>query len=335
MKTLRSAVIGLGVGEKHAESMLRHPNTKLVGLCDQNILKLKEVSTRFPGVLTTASANDFFLDGSIDLVSVASYDEFHAEQILQGLDAGKHLFVEKPLCLSYEEAGAIVNKLRDRPNLKIGSNLILRKYPLFLKLREWIVNKSFGDIYAIEVDYNYGRLHKLTEGWRSQTPNYSITLAGGVHMVDLLLWMLEDRPTKVFSHGNKICSKNSNFVGHDYISALLEWGDIRVKLGMNFGCVQPHHHHVKIYGTEATFLHDITGSYWCDSRDPDQPLERVNIPYPGCHKGDLLNDFVSSIVKNDRVSPDRQELFDVLSICLAVDSSLLQRQAIDIPYFQL
>jgi predicted dehydrogenase len=329
---LKAAVIGLGVGEKHAEALRNHPEVELVGLCDSDPRKMAEVSARFQGVPTSPDAETFLGDPDIDLVSIASYDEFHATQILRGLEMKKHLFVEKPICLTLKEAQQITKALRENPKLKIGSNLILRKYPLFVQLKKWVSEGRFGEIYAVEMDYNYGRLHKVSSGWRSQTPNYSITLSGGVHMVDLMLWILGGKPERVFAHGNKVCSRGTSLHAPDFVSSLLDWGEVRVKLGMNFGCVQPHHHHVKVFGTEATFIHDVTKTVIIDSRDPEADFEEVDIPYPGCHKGDLLSEFVDSAILGQEASPGRKEILDGLAICLAVDNSVRTHQSLEIPY---
>ena len=45
-------------------------------------------------------------------------------------------------------------------------------------------------------DYLYGRLQKITDDWRSRVADYSVMLGGGVHMVDLMLWLTGQRPTR-------------------------------------------------------------------------------------------------------------------------------------------
>ena len=64
-------------------------------------------------------------------------------------------------------------------------------------MKKLIAEGVFGNIYYIEADYNYGRLKKLTHGWRSKVPNYSVTLGGGIHMLDLVLWITKFKPEDV------------------------------------------------------------------------------------------------------------------------------------------
>ena len=103
-------------------------------------------------------------DADIDLVSICSYDDAHAEQVLAALEAGKHVFVEKPLCVTRTECDAIRAAHAVRPHLELGTNLVLWRSPRFVELRRRIRAGDMGTVYLVEGDYNYGRLEKLTEG---------------------------------------------------------------------------------------------------------------------------------------------------------------------------
>ena len=60
-----------------------------------------------------------------------------------------------------------------------------------------INNNLFGNIYYFEGDYNYGRLKKITSGWRGKIPFYSITLGGGSHIIDLSKFLINKRILEV------------------------------------------------------------------------------------------------------------------------------------------
>jgi predicted dehydrogenase len=66
---------------------------------------------------------------------------------------------------------------------------VLRAAPLYLWLQQEVKRGSFGEIYAFNGDYLYGRLHKITMGWRKEVSNYSVMLGGGIHLVDLMVWL--------------------------------------------------------------------------------------------------------------------------------------------------
>ncbi len=330
---LRAGVIGLGVGEKLAEAVRAHPHAELRTLCDFDPAKRAEVSTRFPGVPVVADADAVLEDPAIDLVCIASHDNFHSAQTLRALAAGKHVFVEKPFVLDEAEAIQVRDALLQRPGLRLSSNLILRRCPRFLDLRRRIRAGELGRLFHLEGDYNYGRLHKILEGWRGRMANYSAVHGGGVHMADLLMWLSGERVLEVTAWGNAIASAGSGFRNLDLVMALLRFEHGAVgKLGVNFGCVYPHFHKLELYGTEGTFSNRREHALLYRSRDPAQLPEQLTGAYPGTHKGELLANFIDSL--HGLASPDVSEadVFDSLSVCLAIERSVHTGQPVRVDY---
>ena len=182
---------------------------------------------------------------------------------------------------------------------------------------------DLGQLYCVEADYNYGRLHKVLEGWRGDIPNYSVVLGGGIHMVDLLLWLTGSRIVEVGAIGNKICSADPKFTTPDMVVAWLKFGNGAIgKIGVNFGCVQPHFHRVLLYGTEATFENAAPSALLYRSRDANVPPEKINSAYPGVDKGDLLPSFVDAILGRGRALVEEADVFAAMSACLAIDRSV-------------
>ena len=91
------------------------------------------------------------------MVCIASHDEFHYPQVVESLNNNKHVFVEKPICMTSKEARDIKNMLKLKSNLRLSSNMVLRTCPLFLKVRKEVTQNILGDIYHIEADYFWGR----------------------------------------------------------------------------------------------------------------------------------------------------------------------------------
>ena len=171
---LKAAVIGLGVGEQHIYGYEQGNECQVVSLCDKNHEKLKEVGLRHPGKKTFTDPEKILFDESIDIVSIATYDDSHYELIEKSIKNGKHIFVEKPLCLTTKEYNCICDLLRANPQIKVSSNLILRKSPRFINLKRKVDEGIFGEPYYFEGDYDYGRIHKILNGWRGEITNYSV-----------------------------------------------------------------------------------------------------------------------------------------------------------------
>ncbi|ULA60208.1 MAG: Gfo/Idh/MocA family oxidoreductase [Nitrospira sp.] len=322
MPKLRVGVIGLGVGEKHAEAITRIPECELVAICDNNPATLAAIAGKFPGVAARACDTDILDDPSIDLVCIASYDDCHFSQTIRALERDKHVFVEKPFVLHEAEAIRVREQLCRRPNLRLSSNLILRRSPRFLDLRQRILAGQLGALYHLEADYNYGRLEKITQGWRGKLPFYSAVHGGGVHVADLLMWVAHDRILEVSAVGNALASRGSGFGNFDNVVAVLRFASGAVgKLGVNFGCRLPHFHTLALYGTKATFLNGRECAWVYTSADPHVPPLILDTAYPGVHKGALIESFVAAIQGRGEAEVSEEDVFASLSVCFAIERS--------------
>jgi len=289
------------------------------------------VAARHPGVATTVDAETVLSDPAIDVISIASYDDAHAAQVMIALEHGKHVFVEKPVCLRAEEASAIRGALAARPEQRFGSNLILRASPRFLRLRRMIREGVLGDLFQMEAAYTYGRLSKITEGWRGRLPYYSVMLGGGIHMADLLLWLSGRRAVEVAAFGNGIASRGTGFRFNDLVTGIVRFeGGLTATLTANFGCVMPHGHALSIYGTRGTFVNDHPHGRLYTSRDRCVEPAAVTEPHPGAGKSDLLPAFIDSVVDGSPPPVPVDEIFHALAVCLALERSALEGGSVDV-----
>ena len=333
MKRLHAGIIGFGVGEAHAEGYSAHPHCTVGAVCDFADEKLARAKEKYPGIKITKEADEILEDPSIDVVSIASYDSDHFDQVVKGLSHGKHLFVEKPVCQFEHQMIRIHEMLRKHPEIKFSSNLILRKSPRFQKLKDLMDGGKLGRPFYVEGDYNYGRLYKITEGWRGKLDFYSVTQGGGVHMIDLLLWLTGDRVEEVSSYGNDICSQGTSFRSKDMVVSLLKFRSGLVgKVASNFGCVFPHFHRLLVYGTCATFENGVeTGSLY-ESREPGTKPTIIDAPYRGMQKWALIQGFVDAILQGGRCEVAEEEIFETMCVCFAIERSLQESRPVKVAY---
>jgi predicted dehydrogenase len=331
VRSLGVAVVGLGVGEQHALAYQR-TGCSVRRLFDLDPDRAAAVSSRLGEGLCSSSLESILGDPSIEIVSIASFDDAHFEQVAASLAAGKHVFVEKPLCRSIHELETIAAAWR-RSGRKLRSNLVLRAAPLYRWVKAQVEGGAFGEIYAFDGDYLYGRLHKLTEGWRNQVEDYSVLQGGGVHLLDLMLWLTGQRPERVSAVGNRISSAGTAFRYHDFAAATFTFPSGLVgRVTANFGSVHRHQHVMRIFGTRATFIVDDAGPRLHLSRDPNEPATPLaHNPLPAT-KGDLIPEFVASVTTGAAMRPDTQHEFDVISACVAADRALASGGAVTVDY---
>ena len=222
---LKVGVIGLGVGERHVEAFQQHSGSMVTAVSDLDREKAVEVADRHGVGMVFNTAEELLTDSTIDVVSIASYDDVHFDQIMLALEHGKHVFAEKPFCLFDHESIAIRSVLNANPHLKFGSNFILRKSPRFLKLKSLIEEGAMGRVYNIEGSYNYGRVNKITEGWRGGLDFYSVVHGGAIHIIDLILSVSGKRVVEVSAVGSRIATEGTPFKFNDSVTAVLEFDD--------------------------------------------------------------------------------------------------------------
>jgi predicted dehydrogenase len=331
MKKLKAGIIGLGVGEQHISGYKSHPDCEVVALCDISKEKCAEIRKKYPQIKVTEDANEILDDPEIGVVSIASYDDAHAEQILRALKNKKHVFVEKPVCLFESEAKKIRKALRKHPELKISSNLILRKSPRFRWLKGKIAKGDLGKLYYVEGDYLYGRLHKITEGWRGKSGFYSVTYGGGIHIIDLLLWLSGDEVVEVSACGNQISSRGSQFRFNDMVVCTLKFRSGMIgKMSVNYGCVHTHYHALSVFGTLGTFHNGAEHGLYFKERE--QPPHKVKEAYPGVKKGELIPSFVNLILKGTPAEVSTDEVFKSMSVCFAIEKAMNKGRPIKVEY---
>mgnify|MGYP001190852314 CR=1 FL=1 len=300
---LKAAVIGLGVGETHIIALQSHPNCQVVAICDLDEETLREVSPKYPSCRPTKGPNSVLDDPSIDLVCIASYDDAHEPQVIRALRNNKHVFVEKPLCRTREELVGIKKLLRSNQRLHLASNLVLRAAPVYRWLRASVARGDFGEIYAFDGDYLYGRIHKITSGWRRDTDRYSVMQGGGVHLIDLMLWVTGQQPRTAYTQGNQICTRDTDFRENDFMASTFSFESGLVgRITANFGCVHRHQHAIRIFGTKATFILDDCGPRMHRSRDPEGKAESIEQAILPASKWGLIPDFVKEISEINNLS---------------------------------
>ena len=335
MRKLKIGIIGLGIGEKHIVEYADHPQCELVAVCDFSQDKLRSVLRTYSGIRGMMDANELLDDPEIDMVSIASYDNYHCSQILRAIQNGKHVFVEKPLCLFEQEALRIRSAMLEQPSVHLSSNLVLRTCPRFIRMREALEHGEFGEIYYFQGDYLWGRTHKLIDGWRKDMEFYSIVHGAAVHMIDLMLWMTEKRPVEVTAFGNRIATAGSALLYNDFAAALLKFDDGMIAhVTAHGGCAHPHFHQVQLFGTRKTCIHNSLGGKWFDSSNPEKVPLALNEEYPGKRtQREVLRSFVDAIL-NETVRPvvPADDVFETMSVCFAIEQAIETRKAVRINY---
>lgn len=138
-----------------------------------------------------ATFDEVIADPSIDGVSIASPAELHYRLARQALDAGKHVFVEKPLALEMSEAEELC-RLAEERGLVLMVGHLLQYHPVYLRLREMVEAGELGDI-------RYAYSNRLSLGKFRTEENVLWSFAP--HDISMLLGLITEAPVEVSAQG--------------------------------------------------------------------------------------------------------------------------------------
>jgi predicted dehydrogenase len=189
---VRIGVVGLGYwGPNIARNFDSIPGCELAWCCDSSPQARQAVADRFPGVALAEDLDELLSDGSLDAVALATPVATHGELALRVLEAGKHLFVEKPLAQSVAAAERAV-AAADRSGRVLMVGHLLEYHPGIQKLRELAQSGELGDIY-----YIYGNRLNLGKLRADENALWSL----GAHDVSVVLRLAGEEPSEAVAHG--------------------------------------------------------------------------------------------------------------------------------------
>ena len=183
------AVIGAGYwGKNLVRNFAQLGNLELI--CDSAPERRTELEKQY-GVSTTNDVAAALSSPTITGVAIATPAETHGVLVRQALEAGKDVFVEKPLCLDVEEGRRLVELAREKKRVLMVGHL-LWYHPAVLKLKELIDNGELG-----RIEYIYS--NRLNMGKIRREENILWSFAP--HDISVILGLLNETPTQVECRG--------------------------------------------------------------------------------------------------------------------------------------
>ena len=190
---LRVGVVGLGGnGGRFLEAYATNPRAEVAALCDVRDDHRHALQEKYGVPRGYADYTELLSHAGIDLVSIHAPDGLHAPFTLAALDAGKHVFVEKPMATTVEDCLRMVERA-DAAATRVAVGHVLRTRPHFRMLKEMVEAGELGKIYAMRTHYLTNAMRKSSRFLETANRSYSLSmLTMGVHPVDLMRWYAGD-----------------------------------------------------------------------------------------------------------------------------------------------
>jgi UDP-N-acetyl-2-amino-2-deoxyglucuronate dehydrogenase len=259
MKKYNVGIVGYGwVATAHIAAINANPNAQVTAIYSSRPLVDQDISAQHGSPIKTyRDLNAMLKDKTIDVVSICSYPYQHKEQAIAAAKAGKHLIIEKPVALSWEDCQAIQAAI-DTAGVKTCVCFECRYSSQFLATKAVIDEGLLGDLHYGEIDYYHGlgpwygqyRWNITKEGGGSSL------LTAGCHALDALLLCMGPDVDEVTSYDTK--SKSEIFEPFEYTTSsvtILKFRSGRVgKCAAIVDCLQPYYFHTHLCGSEGSLL---------------------------------------------------------------------------------
>ena len=198
MATLGWGIVGTGRGSSELVAPARAAceGAELVGVVSRDEGRAAELAGRHGRARALTSYDELLADPSVDVVYIGTPNAHHADQIVAAAGAGKHVFCDKPLATSIEDARRAVDAA-DAAGVKLGVNFQTRYHDVVAEIRELIGAGAIGEVLIVQCELSPGR--KPLRGWRTD-PELAVlgtTNNLGVHAYDLLRRILDAEPIEV------------------------------------------------------------------------------------------------------------------------------------------
>jgi len=200
--SIRVLVVGCGnMGRSHARAYHSLDGFEIVGLVSRGAETREALSQELGGYPTFGSYEDALATTKPDAVSINTYPDTHHPMAMAALEAGAHVFMEKPLAVTVEQAEQIVALAKARER-KVVVGYILRVHPAWAKFTE--VAQGLGKPLVMRMNLNQQSAGKDWETHKSLMKSMSPIVDCGVHYVDVMCQMTRSKPVRVSAVGARL-----------------------------------------------------------------------------------------------------------------------------------
>ncbi len=198
----RVLVVGLGtMGLSHARAYQAIDGFELVGLCTRNAAERGDLEAEFAGVPRFDDLTEALAMLKPDAAAICAYTEFHAPMALQALEAGAHVFCEKPLADTLEAAEKLVAAAKAAKRVLLVG-YILRVHPSWTRFVE--IGRGLGKPLVMRMNLNQQSSGSFWGVHKNLMRSTSPIVDCGVHYVDVMCQVTRARPVSVHAVGARL-----------------------------------------------------------------------------------------------------------------------------------
>ncbi|MBO6673443.1 MAG: Gfo/Idh/MocA family oxidoreductase [Rhizobiales bacterium] len=335
---LKVLVIGLGqMGQSHALAHHGMGNSRIIGLVNRSPRDLPQALQGYP------------LFGSVEeglaqkpnLVVIATYSDSHAALAIQAMEAGAHVFVEKPLATTVADAQKAVDAAQ-RLGRKLVVGYILRHHPSWTRMIEEA--RGLGGPYVFRMNLNQQSTGEQWDIHRALMQTTSPLVDCGVHYVDIMCQVTDAKPVRVQGMGLRLSDEIApDMYNYGQLQVVFEdgsvgwyeagWGPMMSETAFFVKDIVSPNGSVSITDKEKGASANIDGHTKVGGLLVHRPLgdQWIELPDEPGHQDlcDAEQRFVVNAIANDHdLTRHMSDAVASLRICLAADESIRTGQPV-------
>jgi predicted dehydrogenase len=258
MKTYKVGIVGLGwAAGAHLRTFAALPNYEPVAVMSRRKLDPEEIRREYGVNVTVYNDYDRFLaHEGMEIVDVCTPHPFHPDATVKAANAGKHLIVEKPLSLTFEDSKRMLEAVK-KNRVKTSVGFWIRLMSVTKAMKSIIDKGLIGDIYYAECDYFHGIGPWYGQfAWNiKKDMGGSSLLTAGCHSLDILLYLLGEGVEEVFSYSTK--NPNPVYSPYEYDTTSItllkfEKKGLLGKVASVTDCMQPYVFNMNVIGSDGS-----------------------------------------------------------------------------------
>ena len=325
------AVVGTGyIGSVHIETIAAHPDARLHAICstprsEERARQLKEIHG---AARVVSNFDDVVADGDVDVVYLCTPNSQHVDQAVAALEAGKAVFVEKPLAVTVPQCRRIVAAARASDQaVMVGHGARFSK--IFEALHKLVADGTLGEPCFVEGDYvhDLGPFLDLPgHDWWMDTENEGPlpVIGGACHPLDLMRWIAGEI-VEVSAYGANRNTPQAPW--HDTVIASLKFASGAVgKCLVSCGAKIPYALNFSYYGTKGSAIND---QLFLDGIPHANGFMRlpVEIRLEDHTCAEQLNHFLRCLSTGETPRIDAVDGARSVSVCCAIAESIATRRS--------
>lgn len=259
MKKFNVGIIGYSwAAGAHIEAINKTSYAHVTAICSSRELDSAGISAKHGGAITCyTDLTHMLADPNLQAVSICSYPADHAKQAIMVAEAGKHLIIEKPVALTWDDCLAVEEAVQ-KAGVRTCVCFECRYSSQLLTIKSIIDQGLLGKIHYGEVDYYHGIgpwYGQFRWNIKKEAAGSSL-LSAGCHAMDALLLCMGSEFETVSSYSTY--SANKDFAKYEYPSSsvsIIKFKNGAIgKVASIIDCLQPYYFHFHLVGSEGSLL---------------------------------------------------------------------------------